>query len=138
LKAYYLLELVADKHGGCNSLLTAVAPSSGSLPDSFSLASAVPEQAIIAAATAGTTNSSELLLRIYQPTNAPLSTTMNSMAAERFPRNTPLQMRSRTALEAYLLGSQSAELQLRGDPGHFSFVARRALTTLGIHESVRR
>lgn len=119
-------------------LLSAIAPASGNLPDSFSLASAAPEQAIITAAKAGTADPSELLLRVYQPTNTPLSTTVTSMVAERFPRNTPLQIRGRTALEADLPGSQAAELGLRGDPVRFSFDATRALTTLGIHASIRR
>jgi len=118
-------------------LLTAIGPASGDLPDSFLLASATPEQAIITAAKAGTADPTELLLRIYQPSNAPLSTTVNSMAATRFPRNTPLQVRGRTALETDLPGSQSSQLGLSGGPEHFSFVAKRALTTVGIHASLR-
>jgi hypothetical protein len=57
--------------------------------------------------------------------------------ADRFPSGASLQIRGGTALETDLTGAQSADLDLRGDTGRFSFVAKRALTTLGIHLSAR-
>ena len=61
------------------------APGEASLPRSFSLASVTPPQAIITAAKAGTEDPDTLVLRVYQPTNAPLRVRVRTRARLRFP-----------------------------------------------------
>jgi alpha-mannosidase len=115
-------------------LLAVAARPRGALPRCFSLASASPRRAIVTVAKAGTTDPSELVLRIYQPTNAPLRVTVRS----RFQPGHPLELRGMTALEVPLPPEQAGELELVGDADRFSFLARRALTTFGLRLATGR
>ena len=54
-------------------------------PATFSLASAAPSSAILTAAKEGTIDSAALVLRVYQPTNAPLDVTVTLADAMREP-----------------------------------------------------
>jgi alpha-mannosidase len=104
----------------------------GDLPRSFSLASVAPSQAIITAAKAGTEDPDTLVLRVYQPTNAPLRVRVRTRARLHFPRQRPLGVHGMTALETPLSAEDSRGLRLHGDVNRFTFVARRALTTIGV------
>jgi alpha-mannosidase len=115
-------------------LLAAAGRPSGRLPRSASLASATPPSAIITAAKSGTVDPSTLMLRVYQPTNRPLRVTVRTRAAARFPPRSRLDLEGMTALEVPLSPRRSARLRLHGRAGRFSFVATRALTTIGVHD----
>ncbi len=105
---------------------------SGTLPRSFSLASASPDSAMITAAKASTADPSTLILRIYQPTDAPLQINVRTGAASRFPATWRLGVSGRTALESDLPAAAVSRLALSGSPDTFSFVATRALTTVAM------
>src|SRR5262249_34620219 len=62
----------------------------GDLPRSFSLASVAPSRAIITAAKEGTEDPDALVLRVYQPTNAPLHVRVRTRARLHFPPHRPL------------------------------------------------
>jgi alpha-mannosidase len=119
-------------------LLAVAGRPSGNLPRSFSLAAASPPQAIITAAKAGTADPTVLVLRIYQPTNAALRMRVRTGARLRFPRDSSLSLEAMTALETVLPRKRAEGLDLHGRVGRFDFVARRALTTIGIRGSHAR
>src|SRR4029450_2968373 len=70
----------------------------GGLPRAFSLASVAPPEAIITAAKAGTEDRDALVLRVYQPTNAPLRVRVRTGARLHFPPQRPLGSHGITAL----------------------------------------
>jgi alpha-mannosidase len=118
-------------------LLTVAGRPSGHLSRSASLASATPSSAIITAAKAGTADPSSLILRVYQPTNRPLRVVVRTRAAARFPPHRRLSLEGMTALEAPLSRKRAAMLRLKGHANRFSFVATRALTTIGLRDRAR-
>jgi hypothetical protein len=65
-------------------LLAVTGQPAGDLPRRFSLASATPKSAILTAAKAGTRDDAALMLRLYQPTNAPLRVVVRTAAERRF------------------------------------------------------
>jgi hypothetical protein len=111
---------------------------SGDLPRLFSLASAGAGPAILTAAKAGTEDASALILRVYQPTNAPLRVVIQTGAQLRFPAQRQLVVGGMTALEVPLRGKRAAELDLNGQPSQFSFLAQRALTTIAVRTNEAR
>jgi alpha-mannosidase len=113
-------------------LLAVAGRPAGDLPRRFSLASATPAPAILTAAKAATANASALVLRVYQPTNAPLRVTIHTAARRRFPSQRPLLVEGLTALEEPLPRAAVRSLAIEGDASHVGLVARRALTTIGI------
>ena len=104
----------------------------GNLPRTFSLASVAPP-AIITAAKAGTDDPDTLVMRVYQPTNAALRVRVRTRARLHFPPHRPLRVHGMTALETPLSNEDSGRLRLNGVASRFTFVARRALTTIGVH-----
>jgi alpha-mannosidase len=112
--------------------LATIGRPAGSLPRTFSLASATPPGAIITAAKEGTEDPDTLVLRVYQPTNAPLSVHVRTRAQLHFPPQRPLEVHGMTALETPLSEEDSRGLRLHGGVSRFTFVAKRALTTLGV------
>ncbi|HLK10014.1 MAG TPA: hypothetical protein VKW76_01395 [Candidatus Binatia bacterium] len=113
-------------------LLATTGRPAGDLPRRFSLASARPAPAIVTAAKAGTADDADLVLRIYQPTNAPLRVIVRTAARRRFPSQAKLALEGLTALEAPLHGEGLAALHLQGRPRRLSVLARRALTTIAV------
>jgi alpha-mannosidase len=113
-------------------LLAVAGQPAGDLPRLFSLASVSPVSAILTAAKAGTEDASVLVFRIYQPTNAPMRVTIETSAQRRFPSQRQLVVAGMTALEVPLHGERVAALDLEGQPSRFSFLARRALTTIAV------
>jgi alpha-mannosidase len=113
-------------------LLAAAGRPSGNLPRRFSLASARPSPAILTAAKSGTADASALILRVYQPTNAPLRVAVRTGARRRFPVHRKLVVGGMTALETPLRGERAAGLDLKGQSSRFKFLARRALTTIAV------
>ncbi len=109
----------------------------GSLPRAFSLASVAPPEAIITAAKAGTEDPDTLVLRVYQPTNAPLRVRVRTGARLHFPPQRPLGVHGMTALETPLSREDSRGLRLHGEVSRFTFVAKRALTTIGVRARSR-
>jgi alpha-mannosidase len=97
------------------------APQILSFPSRFSLASVTSGNAIITAAKSAEADSSALVLRIYQPTNAPVDITV-SLAAF----GSSLSALQVTALETDIDGQQSIPVNKEA----FSFNAEFALTTL--------
>jgi hypothetical protein len=71
-------------------------------------------------------------LRVYQPTNAPLHVRVRTRARLHFPPLRPLGVHGMTALETPLSEEDSRGLRLHGGVSRFAFVARRALTTIGL------
>ena len=104
----------------------------GDLPRRFSLASTRPVSAILTTAKAGTEDDSALVLRVYQPTNGPLRVAVRTAARRRFPLDQELVLQGVTALEAPLSGERVTALDVKGHPSRFSFLARRALTTIAV------
>jgi len=119
-------------------LLAVAGQPAGDLPRLFSLASASPESAILTAAKAGTEDPSALVLRIYQPTNAPLRVTIRTAARRRFPLQPQLTVERMTALEVPLHGKPVARLDDDGQTDQFSVLARRALTTVAVRTARAR
>jgi len=111
-----------------------VGPSSGRFPQRFSLASAAsPKQgagqpAILTAAKVGTANPSDLILRVYQPTNGPLRDLILTVNGG----DTPPRIAGVSALEVSLDAEAQAELDIRATTRGCSFTAPRALTTLAV------
>jgi len=124
--------LAREALGFATPLRAALAGTSGPLPETLSLATASPEQAIITAAKARTVDGSGLLLRVYQPSNAPLAVDVTTAAAARFPAGHDLQVHGVSALETALGPEDERQLAIKGDGRHFSFVAPHAVTTLAI------
>jgi alpha-mannosidase len=114
-------------------LLAMAGRPSGHLPRRFSLASAKPSAAILTAAKAGTEDASALILRVYQPTNAPLRVVVRTGARRRFPVHRDLIVSGMTALETPLREERAAELDLQAQSNRLSFLARRAVTTIAVH-----
>ena len=116
-------------------LQAVVATPAGTLPRSFSLASASPDTAFITAAKAGSADATTLLLRIEQPTNVPLRVAVRTAVAQRFPPGWRLGVQGRTALETALPPAAAARLAVTGSAQQFDFTATRALTTIAIDGS---
>jgi alpha-mannosidase len=104
----------------------------GTLPRTFSLASVTPLEAIVTAAKEGTEDPDALVLRVYQPTNAPLRVHVRTGVRLHFPRQ-PIDVQGMTALETPLPGEDGRGLRLNGGVDRFGFTARRALTTIALH-----
>jgi len=110
-------------------VVAVVARPAGGLPRRFSLGSAVPRQAIITAAKIGTADPGTLVLRVYQPTNARRAVRIRTGARRLFPRRLRLALRPMTALEEPL---DHGRLRISGAASNFTFLARHALTTIGM------
>jgi hypothetical protein len=117
--------------------LATVGKPGGHLPRSFSLASVTPPRAIITAAKEGTEDPDALVLRVYQPTNAPLHVRVRTRSRIHFPPHRPLGLHAMTALETPLSEEDRRGLHLHGGVSRFDFVARRALTTIGMRARSR-
>lgn len=117
--------------------LATIGRPAGSLPRAFSLASVSPPEAIITAAKDGTEDPDTLVLRVYQPTNAPLRVHVRTRARLHFPRQGALGLHAMTALETPLSKEDSRGLRLHGGVSRFRFVAKRALTTIGVRARSR-
>jgi len=113
-------------------LLAAAGQPAGDLPRHLSLASAAPKSAILTAAKAGTADDAALVLRIYQPTNAPLRVVIRTAAQRRFPLHRQLVVERMTALEVPLPARRVATLDGEKDVSRFSVLTRRALTTVAV------
>jgi alpha-mannosidase len=112
--------------------LATIGRPAGSLPRTFSLASVTPAAAIITAAKEGTDDLDALVLRVYQPTNGSLHVHVRTRARLHFPRQRRLRVQGMTALETPLSPGDGRRLHLHGEASRFSFVARRALTTVAV------
>jgi alpha-mannosidase len=117
--------------------LATIGRPAGSLPRTFSLASVTPAAAIITAAKEGTEDPDRLVLRVYQPTNGPLHVHVRTRARLHFPPRRPVGVHGMTALETPLSREDSRALRLHGQASRFTFVARRALTTIGVRARSR-
>ena len=113
-------------------LVARAASTAGPLPPRFSLASIVSGPAMLTAAKSATTSPYELILRVYQPSNAPVPVELTTAAAARFPAGSRLRVGARTALETALDPAGASRLRLRGSPSDITFIAERAVTTLSI------
>jgi alpha-mannosidase len=113
-------------------LLATAGRPAGHLPRTLSLASATPRTAILTAAKAGTADDDALVLRLYQPTNAPLRVVVRTAADRRFPLQRPLAVEETTALEDPLSNRSVATRADDERARRFHVVARRALTTIAI------
>ena len=113
-------------------LLARIAAGAGPLPPRHSLASATAPVAMLTAAKSATASPQALVVRLYQPTNAPLPVEITTAARSRVPPHVRLTVRPTTALEEPLDGTAAAELRVRGGADRFRLVARRALTTVSI------
>lgn len=87
---------------------------------------------MLTAAKSATASPQALVVRLYQPTNAPLPVEITTAARSRVPPRVRLTIRPTTALEEPLDAAAAAELQVRGGADRFRFVARRALITVSI------
>lgn len=96
-----------------------------SFPATFSLASIKDGNAIITAAKSAEASPSDLVLRIYQPTNAPVEVTVSLGVNTRAPKST-LSALEITALETDISGAQSISVTNNA----FTFNAKYALATL--------
>jgi alpha-mannosidase len=101
------------------------APQLLSYPATFSLASVTSGDALITAAKSAEADSSALVLRVYQPTNAPADVTVSLTGYANAVGQT-LSALQVTALENEIAGQQSIPVT----NGAVSFNAERALTTL--------
>ena len=115
-------------------LLAQLASGPGPLPSRWSLAAVAPEPALLTVAKEATANPADLVLRIYQPTNAPLPVEVTTSAAARAPAGRVLRVQANTALETPLASSAARALHLRGGPERFDLVTQHALTTVRIAE----
>jgi alpha-mannosidase len=104
----------------------------GPWPSRWSLASVAPAPAILTVAKEATAAPEDLVLRLYQPTNAPLPVVVRTAAARRAPVGRVLRLQANTALETPLDAAAAGALHLRGAPERFDLVARGALTTVRI------
>ena len=115
-----------------NPLVGAVVPatSSGELVSStMSIASTSDPTAVITAVKAGTVNETDLILRLYQPTNSPLAgvqINMDSPINKMFQGKT-LNVAAQTALETPL---DATSLSLQATETSVTLTAPFALTTL--------
>lgn len=100
-----------------------------SYPATFSLASVTAGNAIITAAKSAEADPSQMVLRMYQPTNAPANITVSLGANSRAPRQS-LTAVEVTALETAISGAQSIPVT----NNKFTFNAKYALTTLLISQ----
>jgi alpha-mannosidase len=109
-----------------------VAPWTGSLPDTLSLASAADPRAVVTTVKPGTVNPGDVVLRAYQPTNAPLATTL-TLAPQLAPGSgAAFAVRGQTALEQELPPAQAALLNLSSTASTISVTLPTALTTLAV------
>ncbi|HXQ22467.1 MAG TPA: hypothetical protein VN812_12395 [Candidatus Acidoferrales bacterium] len=104
----------------------------GPLPPQLSLASVTSGPAILTAAKSRTASPYELILRVYQPTNAAQAVEVTTTAGARFPTGDRLWVQGRTALETPLDTAAAAALNVEGSPDDFHVVTQRAVTTLSI------
>ena len=124
--------------GFATPLLAVAGQPAGDLPRRLSLASAAPKSAILTAAKAGTADDAALVLRIYQPTNAPLRVVIRTAAQRRFPLRRQLVVEGMTALEVPLPAKRIATLDGEKHASRFSVLARRALTTIAVRAKEAR
>jgi alpha-mannosidase len=113
-------------------VLATIGRPAGTLPRTFSLASVTPAAAIITAAKEGTEDPDTVVLRVYQPTNGSLPVHVRTRARLHFPRRRRLGVQGMTALETPLSAEDDRRLGLHGEASRFTFVARRALTTVAV------
>lgn len=113
-------------------LLARLVGGGGTLPASWSLASVAPAPAMLTVAKAATAAPADLVLRIYQPSNAPLPVAVTTTATARAPAAAALRLEPSTALETPLDGAAARAMRLRGTPDGFELLARHALTTVRI------
>ena len=116
-----------------NPLVGSVVPatSSGELLSTMSIASTSDPTAVITAAKAGTVNETDLILRLYQPTNGPLEgvqINMDSPISKMYLGQT-LNVVGQTALETPL---DSTNLSLQATDASITLTAPFALTTLAL------
>jgi alpha-mannosidase len=108
------------------------APWSTELPDSLSLASSSDQRALVTAVKQGSVNAGDVVLRIYQPTNAGLTATLTLDSHLAAPGTTALAVRGQTALEQDLDPEAETALALSATSDTITFTAGRALTTLAV------
>lgn len=116
-----------------NPLVGSVVPatSSNELPSTMSIASTSDPTAVITAAKAGTVNETDLILRLYQPTNSPLEgvqINMDSPISKMYLGQT-LNVAGQSALETPL---DSTNLSLQATEASITLTAPFALTTLAL------
>lgn len=105
----------------------AVAPWTGALPDTFSLASTSDETALITVAKPGTVTEGDVVLRVYQPTNQALAVEITVDGHLK-----GFTVRGQTALEQDLSADAANALGLSSTATTISFTAPFALTTLAV------
>lgn len=113
-------------------LLARPASAGGRLPSRWSLAAVTPLPAMLTVAKNATADPANLVLRIYQPTNAPLPVVVTTAAEARVPAGRSLSLHASTALETPLADAAAGALQLRGAADRLELATQRALTTLTI------
>jgi alpha-mannosidase len=102
---------------------------STALPAMLSIAATSDATAVISALKAGTMAETDMIVRIYQATNAPLAgitVNLDPGIASMFQKNGVLDITGRTALELPL----DQTLMILPDSAQFTFTAAYALTTL--------
>jgi alpha-mannosidase len=100
------------------------------VPTTFSLASTSDARAIITTAKAGSVpgeTTGSLVLRVYQPTNAPLAVTLTTAIG-----SPPPQARGITAIETAIDTQRQSQLGITTTGGAITFNAVRAITTIAI------
>jgi alpha-mannosidase len=106
------------------------------LPPKMSIAATPGGVALVTAAKMGTATASDLVLRVYQPTNAPLANVaveIDSMIATLYQNAGVLNVVAQTALETSLESVEN--LALQQEATSFSFTAPFALTTFALTPS---
>lgn len=106
-----------------------VAPWTALLPDSLSLASSSDPAALIRVMKPGTVHPDRVVLRVYQPTNGALNTTLTINPLLN-PSGKKLNVAAQTALEHDLPKAKQKGYGIVTTPGTIRFTAQRALTTL--------
>jgi alpha-mannosidase len=109
-----------------------VSPWSTELPDSLSLASSSDPRALVTAVKQGTVNADDVILRVYQPTNAELTATLTLDSHLGGQSSTGIAVRGQTALEQDLDPQAESALALHSTSDTITFTAGRALTTLAL------
>jgi alpha-mannosidase len=102
------------------------------LPDSLWLASSSDSRALVTAVKQGTVNSGDVVLRVYQPTNAELTATLTLDSHLAAPSTGTVAVRGQTALEQDLDPADESALALQATSNTVTFTAGRALTTLAV------
>jgi alpha-mannosidase len=112
-----------------------VAPISGRMPPTMSLAASAESSALVTVAKPGTVDPGDVILRVYQPTNTtlPIALTLASNLAPA--GGGAIVVSGQTALEQPLSAANEARLNLTSTSTTVSFTAPTALTTLAITPS---